>query len=246
MLHSVRVVAVIPAAGSGRRMNTNTNKIWLPIDGQSVVSHTLKIFLTSGLVDHVVLIINPAEMRIFQKFVAEFTITSTGISLVAGGEERQDSVANALHFLKNWPGWTANEPRLVAIHDAARALLTFKLLTKAIQAGWQYGAVGIGVPMKDTIKQVNSEGFISATLDRLTLWAIQTPQVFDFDLIWSCYQQVSVLPRKFSDDCSIAEYCGYRVKLIEGSYENLKITTPEDLVIAETILRSRQDMKEDS
>jgi 2-C-methyl-D-erythritol 4-phosphate cytidylyltransferase len=253
MYHSAQIVAVIPAAGSGRRMNANVNKIWLPLCGQTVLDHTLKVFQKSQSIDHIVLAVNQAEIRDFERFIQTNPVTGppseslagisqrefAGISLVAGGAERQQSVANALQFLKSWPGWSNRSERLVVIHDAARALLTFELLERAISAGLEYKAAGVGVPVKDTIKQVNADGLVAATLDRSRLWAIQTPQAFHFDLILSCYEKVSRLPSNFSDDCGVVEYCGHPVKLIEGSYENLKITTPGDLIMAGAILRAR-------
>lgn len=252
MNHLNETVAVIPAAGSGRRMNANVNKIWLPLCGQSVFAHTLNTFLSSALIGHIILVVNPLEIEDFEKFLAGKLSNQTKevskavsaeldskISLVAGGECRQQSVANALQFLRCWSGWPDDNRRLVVIHDAARALLTPTLLEKAIRSGFEWGAVGIGVPVKDTIKQVDSDGLVVSTPDRSRLWAIQTPQVFDFDLITACYEQVTDLLPNFSDDCGIVEYCGHSVKLIEGSYENFKITTPEDLIFAEAILRSR-------
>lgn len=244
---SRKIVAIIAAAGSGRRMNANVNKIWLPLCGRSVLGHTLNTFLSSALIDHIVLVANPLEIDDFREFLAGNGKLATpemssehisGISLVGGGEYRQQSVANALQFLKFWPGWSDGK-RLVVIHDAARALLTPALLEKAVRAGLEWGAVGVAVPVKDTIKQVDAEAWVISTPDRSKLWAIQTPQVFDFDLITACYNRVSQDLAKFSDDCGIVEHCGHPVKLIEGSYENFKITTPEDLIFAEAILRKR-------
>ncbi len=257
---SVQVTAVIPAAGSGRRMNANINKIWLPLCGQSVLAHTLNIFLNSKFIDHIVLAVNQAETDDFAKFLTAISANdspnnhsgvsqnqgsiitrekSGRVSLVEGGAERQHSVANALQYLKSWSGWLDKAEKFVVIHDAARALLTIELLEKAILAGLQYKAVGVGVPVKDTIKQADNEGIVTATLERSRLWTIQTPQVFDFQLLVDCYEKVAGISPVFSDDCSVVEYCNYPVKLIAGSYENLKITTPEDLVVAEAILRKR-------
>jgi 2-C-methyl-D-erythritol 4-phosphate cytidylyltransferase len=244
MNNSAQIVAVIPAAGSGRRMNATVNKIWLPLCGQTVLGHTLKVFQRSRSIDHIVLAVNQAEIPDFEKFMPATSVTGPadnypGISLVGGGAERRQSVANALQFLKSWPGWSNQPKRLVVIHDAVRALLTGELLERAIAAGVEYKAIGVGVPVKDTIKQVNADGLVTATLDRSQLWAIQTPQVFDFDLILSCYEQVAGLPLNFSDDCGVVEYCGHPVKLIEGDYENLKITTPGDLDLAGAVLKAR-------
>lgn len=242
-----KTVAIIAAAGSGRRMNANVNKIWLPLCGRSVLGHTLNTFLSSVTIDHIVLVVNPLEIDDFQEYLAGNGNLATPeissehisrISLVGGGEYRQQSVANALQFLKSWPAWSEGK-RLVVIHDAARALLTPVLLEKAVRAGLEWDAVGVGVPVKDTIKQVDVGGWIVSTPDRSKLWAIQTPQVFDFDLITACYYRVAQDLARFSDDCGIVEHCDHPVKLIEGSYENFKITTPEDLIFAEAILRKR-------
>lgn len=248
MNHFNGIVAVIPAAGSGRRMNANMNKIWLSLCGQSVLEHTLNTFLSSALIDHIVLVVNPLEIEDFQKFLSgnfsgKTVATSpqqiSKISLVTGGEYRQQSVANAIKFLRSWSGWLSVNHRLVVIHDAARALLTQTLLEKAIRSGLEWGAIGVGVPVKDTIKQVDADGLVISTPDRSRLWAIQTPQVFDFNLISACYERTTDILSNFSDDCGIVEHCGHPVMLIEGSYENFKITTPEDLIFAEAVLKAR-------
>jgi 2-C-methyl-D-erythritol 4-phosphate cytidylyltransferase len=241
MNNEFQAVAIIPAAGSGRRMGSDINKIWLPIGGKSIVAYTLEVFLASPWVEQIILVVNPAELAEFENFLkANYHPPSKELILVPGGAERRDSVNNALNFLKNWQGWRVSK-RLVAIHDAARALITPGLLETSIKAGLEYGAAGVGVPVKDTIKKVDDFCFIEHTPERSKLWAIQTPQVFEFQLITACYDTTTGLNIVFSDDCSVAEYCGRRVKLIPGSYENFKITTPEDLALAEIILRRRKD-----
>ncbi|MCL6591145.1 MAG: 2-C-methyl-D-erythritol 4-phosphate cytidylyltransferase [Firmicutes bacterium] len=239
MNNSFQVVAILPAAGSGRRMGADINKIWLPIDGKRMITYTLEVFLASPWIKQLILVVNPAELSEFEDFL-RVNYPRKEIILVPGGQERRNSVGNALSFLKDWPEWRAPR-RLVAIHDAARALLTPQLLEAAIQAGLEYGAAGVGVPVKDTIKQVDDSGFIERTPDRTKLWAIQTPQVFDFQLITACYDATAGLNIVFPDDCSVAEYCGRRVKMIPGSYENFKITTPEDLILAEILFRRRKN-----
>jgi 2-C-methyl-D-erythritol 4-phosphate cytidylyltransferase len=241
MNNNFQVVAIIPAAGSGRRMGSEKNKIWLPIDGKSIVAYTLEIFQASPWVDQIILVVNPVELPEFEIFLNDNdSNTQKEVILVPGGAERRDSVNNALIFLKNWQGWRVPR-RLAAIHDAARALVTPELIEAAVQAGLEYGAAGVGIPVKDTIKQVNDSGFIEHTPDRTKLWAIQTPQVFDFQLITACYEATAGLNIVFPDDCSVAEYCGHRVKMISGSYENFKITTPEDLALAGILLRRRKN-----
>ena len=235
------VGAIIPAAGSGRRMDAAINKIRLPLLGRSVLEWTLETFLDSELIKIVVLVVKSDEIQVLQSLTRYLALEyGKEVAFVAGGEERQDSVANGLEYLKSWAGWKSKK-RLVAIHDAARPLLTGELLKESLLAGAQYGAVGIGVPLKDTIKQVDADGMVIATPDRPSLRGIQTPQVFDLHLLLECYQKVSASGKMFTDDCGVVEYCGQPVKLIPGSYENLKITTPEDLVLAEAILRRREN-----
>lgn len=233
--------AIIPAAGSGRRMNVPTNKILLPLLGVSILERALDAFLNSEFVKILVLAVKPSEKRIFEaqtnRLAAAF---NKEIALVNGGAERWESVANALEYLRRWTGWKRRK-RLVAVHDAARPLLTRELLNQSLAAGLEYGAVGLGVPLKDTIKRVDDDGMVVDTPERSSLRAIQTPQVFDLDLLLDCYQRVKGSGINFTDDCGVVEYCGRPVKLILGSYENLKITTPEDLALAEAILRRREN-----
>jgi 2-C-methyl-D-erythritol 4-phosphate cytidylyltransferase len=234
-----KVAAVIPAAGSGRRMQAECNKVWLELNGVSILEHTLKVFQAATVIDRIVLVINPAEFERFAIFLRDQAGSwRCPVDLVLGGAARQDSVANGLKFLKQQSGWGQNRD-LVVVHDAARALLTEALLTAAIEMAVEYRAVGVGTPVKDTIKQVNRDGLVVATLKRDLLWAVQTPQVFDFALLDECYRKAATLDSKFTDDCGVVECFGYPVKLMCGSYENLKLTTPEDLILAETILRRR-------
>lgn len=241
MKNPFEVGAIIPAAGSGKRMNASINKIRLPLLGRTVLERTLETILASEFIAIVVLVVKAEEKALLQSQTSQLASQfNKELVLVAGGEERQESVANGLNYLKQWPGWKERK-RLVAIHDAARPLLTPELLKQSLLAGLEYGAVGIGVPLKDTIKQVTADGMVIGTPDRAGLWAIQTPQVFDLDLLLECYQKASASGKIFTDDCGVVEYCGQPVKLIPGSYENLKITTPEDLIMAEAILRRRED-----
>jgi 2-C-methyl-D-erythritol 4-phosphate cytidylyltransferase len=234
-----KVAAIIPAAGSGRRMRAECNKVWLELNGSSILAHTLKVFQAAAVIDRIVLVINPAEFERFAIFLREQAGSRRcPVDLAFGGAARQDSVANGLKFLKQQFGWGQNRD-LVVVHDAVRVLLTEALLTAAIEMAVEYRAVGVGTPVKDTIKQVDRDGLVVATPKRESLWAIQTPQVFDFELLDECYRKAAALDLKFTDDCGVVEYFGHPVKLMFGSYENLKLTTPEDLILAETILRRR-------
>jgi len=235
------VVAMIAAAGSGKRMGAAVNKIWLPLDGKPVLEHTLAVFRGLSWVDRLVLLGHPAELERFREFLAQKqTDLNLPTDVTAGGAERQDSVLNGLRFATEKLGMDPGRV-LVVIHDGARPLVTAEQLERAVDAAYRYGAAGVGVPVKDTIKQVDTEGWIQYTPDRSALWAVQTPQVFDMALLYRCYREVAGFGRRFSDDCGVVEACGFPVKMVMGSYENLKITTPEDLTMAEAILRRRRD-----
>lgn len=233
-----QVVAILPAAGMGSRMKAQVNKVWLDLEGKSVVEHTLAVFQDSPLIDAIILVVQAGEQAAFQELLAK-QAGSVPIYLTVGGKERQDSVVNGLNLLRSLD--FAPDQTIVAIHDAARALITQELLEQVIAAAGEYSAVGVGVPVKDTIKQVNQDGWITGTPERSTLWAVQTPQVFKMDLLWHSYESVKGSGRTFSDDCGVVEAAGYPVKLVYGSYENIKITTPEDLILAGGILRRRTD-----
>jgi 2-C-methyl-D-erythritol 4-phosphate cytidylyltransferase len=237
---NVRVAAIIPAAGTGKRMNAGMNKVWLRLNGESIISHTLKTFQASNLIERIVLVVNEAEINQFAEYLSGGKNRRHPVDLVTGGEERQESVFNGLKYLHEQPGWTSG-PRLAVVHDAARALLTAELLNCAIRMGIEHRAIGIGVPVKDTIKQVNRDGVVVGSPDRAMLWAVQTPQVFEYDLLYAAHQNAAERGLKFTDDCGVVEYCGHPVRLAPGSYENFKITTPEDLLLAETVLRRRAD-----
>lgn len=236
-----KVAAIIPAAGAGKRMKAGMNKVWLTINGEPVLAHTLKVFQASNRIGRIVLVVNEAELPEFEKYLlSQKRLFQVPVDLVAGGAERQESVANGLGFLKTHA--TGGERyNLVLVHDAARALLTSEVLEIAIEAGQKYRAAAVGVPVKDTIKEVDPDGMVVDTPERDALWAVQTPQVFDFDLLYTSYLRAMEMGLRFTDDCGVVEYFEHPVQLVLGSYDNFKITTPEDLVVAEAILRRRND-----
>lgn len=236
------VTVIIAAAGSGKRLNAGINKIWLELAGMTILERSIRVFLKSAFVTAIVVVVAEAEVAIVQEVIVRKNLgRKTPIHVVSGGLERQDSVYNGLKFVKqNLPGG-AGTNQLVAIHDAARPLLTQDILTASVGAAFKYGAAGVGVPVKDTIKQADPEGFITGTPERSTLWAIQTPQVFEFNLLWDCYHKAAGKGLYFSDDCGVVEHCGRRIRIIPGSYDNIKITTPEDIELAEIILKRRKE-----
>ncbi len=240
MRPELQVAAIIPAAGSGHRMQAGINKVWLELMGKTVIEHTLTAFDHLNSIDKIILAVNETETDIFASLIREKFAQKSEIEMVIGGARRQDSVFAALQARKRQPDWQRANKRIVLIHDGARLLITQKIIEATIAAALKEQAVGVGVPVKDTIKKVNQESIVVATPKREELWAIQTPQAFDFDLIYECYQKIAGSGMSFSDDCSIVEFCGYPVKVIRGSYENLKITTKEDLIIAEALMAGRE------
>lgn len=234
MFEGIDLVAIILAAGSGRRMNAGVNKVWLEIQGKSILERSIEAFRSARFFKKIVLVASSEEFAAFESFLASRTYREQ-VVVVAGGTERQHSVRNVLQYLRTWSGWTGSR-RLVAIHDAVRPLITVELLQRGISAALEYNAVGLAVPLKDTVKMVDLNQMVVNTPDRSYLWAMQTPQIFDFELITACHQKAAESGLLFTDDCSVVEYAGYPVKLVRSSYENIKITTPEDLQFATALL----------
>jgi 2-C-methyl-D-erythritol 4-phosphate cytidylyltransferase len=225
----VKSSAIIAAAGSSRRME-GRDKLWTPLAGRNTLARTIDVFEASSIIDTIVLVINSERledcMRLCQQ---EGWSKITGI--VEGGFRRQDSVRSGLDSLAK----LTPTPQWVMIHDGARPLVTFDILEAGLIAAQECNAAIAAVAVKDTIKQVE-QGWISSTLDRSQLWAIQTPQVFSFPLIHHAYQTVAS-KQEFTDDAALLEHLGKRVAVFNGSYRNIKITTQEDLLIAEALIK---------
>jgi 2-C-methyl-D-erythritol 4-phosphate cytidylyltransferase len=221
--------AIIAAAGSSRRME-GRDKLWTPLAGRITLARTIDVFEASPIVDNIVLILN-AERIDFATAVCKQEGWRKITAIVAGGIRRQDSVRIGLETLANIDPKT----QWVMIHDGARPLVTPDILEVGLKAAQAYKAAIAAIPVKDTIKQVQ-QGWIHNTLDRSQLWAIQTPQVFSFDLIHHAYQ-TSLMQQEFTDDAALLEQLGQPVAIFPGSYSNIKITTQEDLLIAEALIK---------
>lgn len=235
-------VVLVPAAGEGRRMGPGASKVFRLIHGEPVLIATVRRLLAAPEVDAVFLVVPPGEQEIFQGLLAEYHLVVAGV--VAGGNERQYSVFNGLRAIAAWTGWRVEpDNRIVAIHDAARPLVAIKNLSQAFHLAAEAGAVGVGVPVKDTIKVASPDGVIIETPPRERLWAIQTPQVFQLPLILSAHEAAVRDGYLGTDDCSLLERLNIPVRLMEGSYRNLKITTPEDLVIAEALAGKKEGIR---
>lgn len=221
-----RVGAVIVAAGSSQRMG-GVDKIFAPLAGKPLLTHVVDVFQSCTSIDQVVIVLNENSLQQGQKLVRKQSWTKV-IEVCPGGPRRQDSVAEGLKRL--------NQCEWVVIHDGARPCLTSELIERGLREALKSGAAVAAVPVTDTIKVVGAERIIETTPNRDSLWTIQTPQVFRFDIIERAYHQAKV---EAWDDAALVEALGYRVKVYMGSYSNIKVTTPQDLALAEVILTNR-------
>jgi len=226
------VTAIIAAAGSGRRMGREVNKVFLPLAGQTVLARSAAAIAACPEVDGLIVVVAPGEEARAAELLAPLNL-SLPWRVVAGGRERQHSVANALAVV---PAGA----EFVLIHDGARPLIDAAAVAAVVAAAREYGAAGVAVPVKDTIKMVDAAGYIAATPDRSTLWAIQTPQVFAVPLLRRAYEAAERDGVLATDDASLVERLGHRVRIVPGSYRNVKITTPEDLTVARALLESEE------
>lgn len=231
-------VLLIPAAGQGRRMQGDINKQYLLLAGMPVLARTLKTFLDLNFFLQVIVIIAPGEENIFRSLVQlPFFPDEKRIVTVQGGEERQSSVYNGLKFLRQQKRDVVES--IVCVHDGARPLVTAELFHRVFDEALIFGAAIPGVPLKDTIKEVDRNLNVVGTPSRDNLMAIQTPQCFHFSLLWRAHQRAREDGFQGSDDASLVERLGKKVKVVPGSNENLKITTPIDLLLAETYLNAK-------
>ncbi len=225
--------AILLAGGSGRRMGGDRKKQYMELLGKPVLYYPLMAFENSW-VDEVVLVVSPDdEDYVLTNIVEKYGFKKVS-RIIPGGAERYDSVYNGIQ---------AAEGRFVLIHDAARAFVTPEIIDNVAEELLKYKACVVGMPSKDTVKLSDAKGFVSETPDRSSVWIIQTPQAFLRSELLEAYDKLKAIPDGFAgitDDAMIMEKSGGRpVKLIEGSYDNIKITTPEDMVFAVEILNKR-------
>lgn len=224
------VCAVIVAAGSSRRMG-GENKLLLEIDGVPVLAHTLSAFQKCAAIRDIVLVCREQDIMPYTELAKAFSIDKL-CTVTRGGETRTESVL---------AGITAAPENavLVAVHDGARPLVSEAVITEAVTTAAEYGAAAPVVPVKDSIKRIK-DGNIAADVARDTLAAVQTPQVFRKDLLCRALTSAAERGYSFTDDCAAVESLGTIVKATHGSYQNIKITTPEDILVAEALL-TRED-----
>lgn len=222
--------AIIVAAGKGKRMGANVNKQFLNINNNPVLYYSLNTFSKSKLIDGIVVVCAKDEIEYCRKEIVERYKIEKVLKVVAGGEERYNSVYNGLKELQDC--------EIVLIHDGARPFVTERIIRDGIENAKLYGACACGVVPKDTIKIRDENGFSYKTPDRNKLFSVQTPQCFKYSLIFDCHSKLSQSNINVTDDTSVAELYGNKVYLYEGSYDNIKITTPGDIYIAEKIIEN--------
>lgn len=230
-----KCIAIVLAAGQGSRMGTKIQKQYLEIEGKPVLYYSLEVFQHSDIIDSIILVVGEGQEDYCRSGIVErfgFTKVDT---VTVGGRERYESVYKALRVMEDNDGY-------VFIHDGARPFVDEQILGRAYEAVKQYNACVVGMPSKDTIKVVDGEVFAKETPDRSSLWIIQTPQVFEISLIKEAYfKLMREHYMQVTDDAMVVEQMLHApVKLVEGSYENIKITTPEDLPVAELFIRRRK------
>lgn len=239
-----RCTAVILAAGSGSRMKSGTPKQFMPLLGKPLICYALQAVEESDIIDDCILVTGARDLAwVSEEIVRKYHYHKVD-TVIAGGDERYASVASAMRLIRSEDMAVPNRDGYVFVHDGARPFLTEKILRDTYEAVQEYGACVSAVRSKDTIKIADEEGFVKETPDRTLVWNMHTPQVFEAKLITEAYaaleENLQELKQKgihITDDAMVVEYfTNHRVKLVEGAYENMKVTTPEDFAVAERIL----------
>lgn len=227
----VKAYALIPAAGMGKRMGASINKQYLQLDGLPIVARTISVFEQCSHIDAIYLVIPAAEIP----YCVEHVVAACGFrkvdEIVPGGKERQNSVLNGLRAMRPH----LSDDDVVLIHDGVRPLISAELLRESIEVACCNDGALVAVPAKDTIKTVR-DGIVIDTPDRESLWQAQTPQTFRFGIIYAAHLAAEQDGYIGTDDASLVEHSGGNVRIVRGDYRNIKITTPEDLVLAESFL----------
>lgn len=233
--------AIVLAAGQGKRMGTSVQKQYIELEGKPLIYYSLKTFQESGLIDSVVLVVGEGQVAYAQNEIVSKYGFSKVCAVVEGGKERYDSVWKGLKTVSQEP-----EVSYIYIHDGARPFVDDEILNRGYETVEQFRACVAGMPNKDTVKVVDEQGFAINTPDRKYVWVIQTPQIFEKSLIMEAYARLMKEEHEdVTDDAMAVErMMKVPVKMFEGSYQNVKITTPEDLAIAKVFLREKRPVYE--
>lgn len=220
---------VIVAAGTGSRMNMGINKQFIKLEGKEIIAYTIEKFYNNSNIEDIVVVVKEDESEFFKKEILD-KYNFKNIKIAYGGKERQDSVYNGLKSLDK-------KCDVVLIHDGARPFVSDKIIDNCIEEVKEHKAIVVGVPVKDTIKVIDNDKNIVDTPNRSVLWAVQTPQTFDYNILLDAYKDAFKSGFYGTDDAMLVERIGYKVKMVEGSYNNIKITTKEDLSVGSQILK---------
>ncbi|MBR0262191.1 MAG: 2-C-methyl-D-erythritol 4-phosphate cytidylyltransferase [Selenomonadaceae bacterium] len=225
------VTAIFPAAGSSRRMGGGINKNFLELAGEPILIRSLKTFSQVERINFLIVVVAAHEVEAVEKLLrAEKNLKPWRVTV--GGSERQYSVANGLKLLPD-------DAEIILVHDAARPLISARTINEVIDEAKKFGGAIAAVPAKDTIKIVDEEGFVKHTPPRRELVAVQTPQGFRREILLQAYEKATEEKFLGTDDSSLVERLGAKIKIVTSSYDNIKITTPEDIHVAETFLRDK-------
>jgi len=217
-----KVCAIIPAAGSGTRIGGDIKKQFLPLKGKPIIVHTLQQFEHCSDIDEVALALPESAMSEMEAIVERYRLHKVS-KMVLGGAKRQDSVHNVLNRL------TLKESDIVLVHDGVRPFIEIKRITHLLKVCKEFNAAVLAVQPKDTIRRSTGGGFFDQTLDRTALWLIQTPQAFRAKLLVQAFEKAKKDKFYSTDEAALVERLGVKIRIVEGSYDNIKITTPEDL-----------------
>lgn len=227
----MKVEALIVAAGKGIRFGEGRKKQFQLLLGKPLLSHTLDKFESCPSIQSILLVVSQEDMTYCLKEVVEKYSYKKISQLIPGGKRRQESVKNGIDYL-------SEDTDIVVIHDGVRPLVTTEMIEDSIRCANRFGAVVFGVPVKDTVKMVEKDGTVLKTLDREYIWLIQTPQAFNVDIIKKAYQKAQGEGFLGTDDSTLVERLGIKVHILPGSFTNIKVTTPEDLALADFFLKN--------
>jgi len=226
-----KVIAIIPAAGAGRRFGHRMNKAFYEILGKPILIWVLGCFQDSRVISEIIPVLSETDMEKGLALIEEYGISKVK-KIAPGGRERQDSVYHALKLV-------ADRSATVIIHDGVRPLINDELIRRAVEALGKHDGAVCAVKVKDTIKETEGDR-VTRTLERKNLVAVQTPQVFRARTLTAAYEKIKESGMNFTDDAAVVEYAGGKIVTVDGAYTNIKVTTPEDALVAEVFLKARQ------
>ena len=231
-----KVIAIIPAAGSGTRLEGRIKKQFLPLKGKPIIIHTLQRFEHCADVDEIVVAVPESDIVEIEQLISRYRVHKVSKAII-GGQKRQDSVYQALKRI------SARDSDILIVHDGVRPFVETKKISQVIKACKEFDAAVLAVQPKDTIRRSSGGGFFDQTLDRTALWLVQTPQAFRAKLLMKAFEKAYKDKFYSTDEAALVERLGVKVRIVEGSYDNIKITTQEDLEFG-TLIFERWQMNQ--